>query len=402
MLSAFYSRCGLCAAAGLLMAAPTARAQLAHARPGYVVLASAPADTLRGEVDLRRAGRAQPQVLFRTGPAVAFRPYGLPELLAAGSPGGPHFRRCEVPRADAHLTALLEVLVAGPASLYRDPTGQLPAPYYLDKPGRSPMPLRREQFAQVLQTAFADCPTVNTTVAYAGRYAYSAADLRRYVLNYNRCAYPQAAVQAPSPKAEREPVRWAVQAGLAQGQFFYPYLARRKAAAGPLAPTLGASVEVPFNAHLGLVAGLTLGSLRADNTASQPVPTTDYVQTMRYRTTGGLLRLPVNVRYTLRPADAGWRPYLQAGGHVSHIVRGRMHWNNQYSGSAAAPPPQEFDLYYGGIGRGVQAEAGLLLRVGTHHLGAGLRYEQTHGFPNTGRSFLIDVNHLGLALTYAY
>lgn len=392
----------LCRAAAVaVLTAGAARAQSQHLLPGYVVLATAPTDTLRGEVDLRRINRPEAQVLFRAGVTSGPRSYGLSEVLAAGQANGAQFRRCIVPREGTNAPALLEVLVSGPASLYADRTGRLPATYYLDKPGVAPMPLKNPQFVQVLRTAFADCPTVDTQVALGGRYVYAADDLRRYVVNYNRCMYPKAPVQASASKPQPLRLHWAAQVGVAQVQFFYPYVLRRQAVAGPLGPTGGAFAWLEFNRYLGLTAGLTLSSLRSDNTVSQLIPN-DYLQTMRYRTKGSLLRLPVAVRGTLRPAGAAWRPYVQLGGHISRIMSGGLHWNNSYSGPGAPQAPQEFDIYYGGIGGGVQAEAGLLLRCPGGYLGAGLRYEQTRGFPNTGRSFLIDFNQIGLALTYTH
>jgi hypothetical protein len=401
MPSLSFSQLLACGGAALCLALSTAAlGQKVTFQPGYVILTAAPTDTVRGEIDLHRAARTQPQLTFRP-PGGEARQYPLSELHAAGNNAGLHLRKRPVPVGDANVPTLLQVLVAGPASLYLDPTGKLPATYYLDKPGVAPLPLKKPQFVQVLRTAFADCPTVNTQVAYMGAFEYSADALRRYVVNYNRCMSPQATVSTPVVPKTGGRLRWGVELGAARLQHFYPYLRPQQTFYGPVTPTGGAFAWLPLNRFLGLVGGFTLSSLRSDNTARQ-LAAGSYEQIMRYRTQGVLLRVPLNVRCTLRAPDAAWRPYVQVGGHASQIVRGRMYWHNRYPDPSAPYQTQDLQLYYEGIGRGIQVEAGLLLRCGPGQVGASLRYEQTYGFPNTGRTFSTDLNQLSLALNYTY
>ncbi|GAB3829275.1 hypothetical protein GCM10028821_15700 [Hymenobacter jeollabukensis] len=389
----------------MLASSPDAFGQKGFFRPGYVVLATAPADTLRGEVDLNRAGHTQAQVQFRSGQQAA-RTYGLRELLAAGDDSGRRYRRCEVPQGENKVVAMLQVLVAGQASLYQDPTGKLPATFYLDKPAQAPMPLKREQFVQVLQTSFADCPTVNTTVAYMGRYIYEASELRRYVVNYNRCRYPSAPVQsayiAPTKNQvlTKDFVRWGVQVGVARVSIYYPYSARETSMTASLTPALGLLTTLPLSNHFGFSTGFTYTNFRSDNTFVLPVAGTTYMRTYHYQTKGALVRWPLAMRVTLRRPETVWRPYLQGGVQMSYLLGSQLRMQTSYSDPSTPLPGMNFTESMDGLGRGLLGEAGVLLRYRKALLGAGVRAESTNGFPVRGRSYLNDFNQLTFALTY--
>ncbi|RTQ47170.1 PorT family protein [Hymenobacter gummosus] len=374
---------------------PLAWGQKGAFRAGYVVLAATPADTLRGEVDLYRAGRVQPQVLFRTAQQ-APRTYGLDELLAAGDATGLQYRRCQVPKGEANVPAMLQVLVAGPASLYSDPTGQLPAPFYLDKPGRQPMPLKREQFMQVLETAFADCPSLSGS----RRYVYAASELRQYVAYYNRCVYPQATMQNQPVSRSKDRVRLGVQAGLARVFFYRPYRAGGKALPGTLTPTFGLLATLPLNNHFAVFTGFTYNGYRSDNSFSELIPGSSYLRTYRYQTKGSVVRWPLALRITARRPEALWRPYFQAGIQMSYLLASEL--KTQISHPDPNTPQDDVSTAESidGLGRGLHGEAGLLLPCGKARLGIGLRGESTNGFPVRGRLFLTDFRQLTLGLTY--
>ncbi|WP_460676519.1 hypothetical protein [Hymenobacter coalescens] len=393
------------AGAMALLTHSAALAQQSFYRPGYVVLAAAPADTVRGEVDLFKADRAQPEVHFRTAAAADVRVYGLGDLLAAGDDSGLHVRRCTVPRGEANVPALLQVMVAGRASLYLDPTGKLPATYYLDKPGVAPMPLKPGQFAQVLQTSFADCPTVNTQVAYAGKYVYSAESLRRYVVNYNRCVFPTAPVrvQPLAPKQtvsrhdrNRERIRLGMQLGAAQVYMYYPFTSQKKAVAGPVTPTFGVLLTLPLSNYFGFVTGITHSSFRSDNTIERPLDGMTHIRATRYQTEGSLLRWPLTARVTLRRPESSWRPYAQGGIQMSYLLNAQMFRKTYY---VDKDPESSLDSA-NGLGRGLFAETGMLFHCGSAQLGAGARFESTSGFPVRGRAFLTNFRQVSLGLTY--
>ena len=374
-----------------------AHGQRATFRPGYVVLAAAPLDTLRGEVDLYRAGRAQPQVQFRTGQQAA-RTYGLDELLATGDDTSLRYRRCQVPQGDANVLAMLQVLVAGQASLYADPTGQLPAPFYLDKPGRSPMPLKREQFVQVLQTSFADCPAMQGIT----RYVYAAQELRQYVATYNRCAYPQAALHSQVVTRSKDRVRLGVQAGLARLWFFYPYMVDDKPLAGPLTPTFGLLATLPFSNHFAIHTGITHSTFRSANSFDERIGGSSQIRTYRYQTTGSVLRWPLALRITARRPEAQWRPYVQAGIQMSYLVASKLKTQISYPDPNSPQAGQSVTDSANGLGRGLHGEVGLLLPYRKALLGLGFRGESTNGFPVRGRYFLTDFRQLSFGLTYYY
>lgn len=396
-------------AAVLLGATLPAQAQRpALFRPGYVVLAAAPTDTLRGDVDLYQTNRAQPQVVFRAaaGPA---HTYGLAELTAAGDHTGLLFRRCLVPKGDATVPALLQVLVAGPASLYRDPTDQLPATYYVEKPGHAPLPLKKSQFAQVLPGFFADCPTVNTQVVYAGQYVYSTETLRWYVVNYNRCLYPAArlqfqaadAVQAAGPTKRYSPVdperaRWAVQVGAAQLKMDYYSSPFREQ--GPLTLTLGVLASLPLTDYFSIVTGLTHSSLRADQHRTQLIGAGRGYAEVQFRSRGSIVRCPLTARFTLRRPESRWRPYLQAGMQMNYLLNTSVKRDLVFHDPAV--PTERTNLSVDGLAGGLQGEAGVLFRYGRHWLGAGACFQQNNVLPVQGRLDLIDYTQVSAALTY--
>ncbi|WP_207890993.1 outer membrane beta-barrel protein [Hymenobacter edaphi] len=384
----------------MLATSPAAFGQQGFFRPGYLVLATAPADTLRGEVDLYRAGRTQAQVQFRSQPQGPARTYDLSEVRATGDESGLRYRRCEVPRGDTKVLAMLQVLVAGPASLYQDPTGKLPATFYLDKPGQAPMPLKREQFVQVLQTTFADCPTATTTVAYMGRYLYAASELRRYVVNYNRCRYPRATVQSAYIAPIKEQVRWGAQVGVARLSIYYPYTDREEPTTGPLTPTFGLLTTLPLTNHLAFNTGFTHSSFRSADTFARPVIGTDYIRTYRYQTKGSVVRWPLAVRVTLRRPETVWRPYVQGGIQMSYILGSRLRMQTSYPDPNTPLRSVSITESMNGLGRGLHGEAGLLFRYRQALLGAGFRAESTNGYPVRGRSYLNDFDQLTFALTY--
>lgn len=383
---------GIALFSGLSLAA---QAQNGTFRPGYVVLAAAPTDTLRGEVDLYRAGRAQPQVQFRTAQQSA-RTYGLDELLAAGDDTSLRYRRCQVPQGDNNVLAMLQVLVAGQASLYADPTGQLPAPFYLDKPGKSPMPLKREQFVQVLQTTFADCPSMQGIT----RYVYAAQELRQYVATYNRCAYPQAVMQSQVVTRSKDRVRLGVQAGLARLWFFYPYMVDDKPLAGPLTPTFGLLATLPFTNHFAIHTGFTHSSFRSDNSFDERIGGTSQIRNYRYQTKGSVIRWPLAMRITVRRPEAAWRPYFQAGIQMSYIVASELKTQLSYPDPNSPQTGIAVAESINGLGRGLHGEVGLLLPWRKALLGLGVRGESTNGFPVRGRYFLTDFRQLSFGLTY--
>lgn len=374
---------------------PTAHGQKGAFRPGYVVLAAAPTDTLRGEVDLYRAGRAQPQVQLRTAQQ-GTRTYGLDDLLAAGDDTSLRYRRCQVPQGENNVLAMLQVLVAGPASLYADPTGQLPAPFYLDKPGRTPMPLKREQFVQVLQTSFADCPAMRGIT----RYVYAAAELRQYVATYNRCVYPQAVLQSQVVTRRKDQVRLGVQAGLARLWFFYPYMVDDKPVAGPLTPTFGLLVTLPFTNHFAIHSGFTHSNFRSDYSFDERIGGTSQIRTYRYQTKGSVIRWPLALRITVRRPEAAWRPYAQAGIQMSYIVASELKTQLSYPDPNSPQTGISVAESINGLGRGLHGEAGVLLTYRKALLGLGFRGESTNGFPVRGRNFLTDFHQFTLGLTY--
>jgi hypothetical protein len=379
--------------------APAAFGQRSYFRPGYVVLATAPTDTVRGEVDLYRAGRTRSLVQLRTAQQPA-RAYGIDEVLAAGDESGLRYRRREVPQGESSVLAMLQVVVAGPTSLYQDPTGKLPATFYLEKPGQVPMPLKREQFVQVLQTSFADCPTVNTEVAYMGKYVYSAAELRRYVVNYNRCVAPQAVVQSQHVAPTKDRVRVGLQVGVAQLSIYYPYSARKESVKGPLTPTLGLLTTLPLSNHVGFNTGFTLSSFRSDNAFNQPVAGTPYTRTYHYQTKGAVVRWPLLLRVTLRRPEAAWRPYLQGGIQMSYILGSELKMQTSYADPNVPLTGVSTTESINGLGRGMTGEFGVLFRYHKALLGAGLRAESTNGYPVRGRTYLTDFDQLTFALTY--
>lgn len=324
-----------------LGAATNAYAQ-ADFRPGYVVKPAG--DTLRGEVDYRGAQRSTRLCRFRLAAAAPVKVYKPADLSGYGFLAGKVFKtRVLLPidsiqyQTQRPAPIFLEVLVAGPLTLYRMRGDGDVERYFLEPatgsganlpaelvPSRAPdsrnvTKAYREidLYRATLINFMPDCDAVRMRIA---GLPFTASALTDIVQRYNACLNPTTvAVAAPTSVAtlkQRERVRLGLLLGAETSQLVFTgeVFLTGGTFRSSLRPTGGLSVEVPL-ASLNEKLSLRLEALVEQqrytdaftNSPNYPGGAKQQVQlNLMY------VRLPLLLRYTL-PTKSSLRPFAQAG-----------------------------------------------------------------------------------------
>ncbi|UYZ58155.1 hypothetical protein [Hymenobacter latericus] len=236
-------------ALSLVLGARLASGQSPLFQPGYIVRAGAPADTVRGYLDVYRATTRLGYIRFQATPEAPVEKLRARHLLAAGTADLRQAFRSRQLSGDS--LRLLEVVASGPLSVYTGYVANSPADYLLGEADKPLLPLARPQFLPVLQGVVANCPTLNLRDRKRARLQYGRQPIGQVVTEYNRCATP-AATARYYPGSGMQRLHFGAQGGVQHSRF---WLVEKDMPFGNQRPTTtsytaGASLVWVFSGHL--------------------------------------------------------------------------------------------------------------------------------------------------------
>jgi hypothetical protein len=303
-------------------------------RLGYVVQLAG--DTLRGEVGYSGAQRSARVCRFRPAPSAPAVSYNAGQLRGYGFPGSKVYEARLVTRPDSAGYVLpprpifMEVLVAGPLTLYYYLNGKGQDQYYIasartgpvqelvhntevtDATGHNNYYRENNRFRGTLAEAFAACPLVQQTVS---SLVFKLSTLTAAVQRYNDCVRPSAAPTVLTAVTRR---RSRVSLGVLLGGEISRMELHDETT--PAAGTLPAAASLA--AGLGLQLSLPLLNerlaLRLETLYEQQHYDADITNNTAYtydgarvRASAAYLRVPVLLRYTFPTKSV--QPFLQVG-----------------------------------------------------------------------------------------
>ena len=401
----------------------------AHARadyhPGYVITLAG--DTLHGRVNYQTGPQTTFKCRFRPagGAAITYEPaqlrgYGIPELaIRYAVRAVPTRVVLNAIEGSAHTEprpVFLEVLVAGPATLYYRADGTEKAHYYIETESAGIRPLVREvetittangqhyarerpTYRGELATAFRPCPEVQRTVATV---ELKTSSLGEAVRRYNECIAGPAPVVLPSSQAVPRVINVEVMAGAQVGTIRFEGNGVDVHGADiwgqtTLLPGLGLQVRPELlKRHLALRLELIYERQQYDREYDNPLAYS-YARRQEVRINLHNFRLPLTVRYFL--LNGRWQPFLEAGGSLG--VNQSYSAEYRYAGQAGStfstwkPLLAKPDM----LVQGILVGGGLSVPVLGHPFSLGMRTEFNSGMAD-GRGVYVSQTQFMLLLSY--
>jgi hypothetical protein len=361
-------------------------------------------DTLRGEVDLRSAQRNARFSRFRSATSATVTEYRPQQLKGYGYNNDQIYQTETVVLNDSSVVTsliesrrdsmrrpvFLEVIVRGPATLLFLRDRQSNVHYYLKMQAGKVQELvqtnqqvrvngvayeqKSLEYQRTLSAAMQSCLTVQPAISHL-RYALN--DIAEIVRRYNECTGTTSIVPANVKRSNKVELELIVGGQTSQLLVYGDNIIKQPHQAA-IKPVIGIALDFHI-AQVDPKLSVRLEALYENQSFKY-----DFMRfALNNRGTVELssMRLPLLVRYTFPRGTI--RPFMQAGGSVSYIMKANTDFKVQYPGST--PPvytipaplikdPRKIELgVIGGIGL-------TTARNNARNLGIEFRYERSNGF----------------------
>ncbi|AYA37774.1 hypothetical protein D3Y59_12385 [Hymenobacter oligotrophus] len=343
-------------------------------QPGYIVRADAPADTVRGYVDVYRATTRLGYIRFQATPEAPIEKLRARYLLAAGTADMRQAFRSKQLSNDS--VRLLEVIASGPLSLYTGYVANSPADYLLGEANQPLLPLTRPQFLPVLQGVVANCATLNLRDRRRARLQYSREPLGKVVDEYNRCVAPRTSRYYPGSGLLRP--RLSIQAGLQRNLMWYEEKGRLfgNQRAETVSYIVGAGAVLPLHSNLhGVVEAQYIRPAAVIQVRERPGAMANYYQrTLDLKVHA--LQLPLLLRLQPGRPERRFHGYAEGGGGVFLVLSRRARITD--TPEVSTDRPYAYDLPMRNNGFMIRAGAGVNHRSSWGTLGLGAHWQNNY------------------------